>query len=49
MSKEDKTKKVRKAVNVAGIVMKIILFLAGLAMLAFLVWLGVSVWQMFEP
>ena len=47
MAKANKNKKVRKAVSVAGVVIKIVLFLVGVAMLAFLAWLGVSVLQMF--
>lgn len=43
MSKKKENKKVRKAGNVAGTVIKIILFLVGVALLAFFVWLGVQV------
>lgn len=49
MAKEKKNtiKKVRKTVNVAGVIIKIVLILVGVAVLAFLVWLGVSILQMF--
>ncbi len=43
MSKKKENKKNRRPVSVAGIVIKIILFLAGVAILAVLVWIGVQV------
>ncbi len=45
MTKEKKkeTKKVRKALSVTGIVIKILLILAGVALLAFFVWVGLQV------
>lgn len=44
---KNKNKKVRKAVSVAGVTVKIVLFLIGIALLAFFVWVGISVWKLF--
>lgn len=43
MSKEKDNKKVRKTGKVVGIVIKILLFFVGVAMLAFFAWLGVQI------